>query len=224
MTIKNWPTNESPRERLLIAGAQALSDTELLAIFLRTGCQGHSVIEVSQQLLNQFGSLKGIMSASKDELCKVKGLGVATYTQLQAILELAQRHISSKLEDQDVISCPSDTIHFLQLRLSSYEHEVFSCIFLDNRNRIIHYEELFRGTINGASVHPREVVKSCLKYNAAAVIFAHNHPSGIAEPSQADIDITRQLKNALALIDTRVLDHLIIGQGVSCSLAERGEM
>lgn len=224
MSIKQWPKNERPRERLLMAGASALSDAELLAIFLRTGSKGNSVMELSRKLLHKFGSLKSIMNASQSEFCQFPGLGSTKYVQLQAIMELAQRHINSKLRERDIISCPADTVRYLQMQLSSYQHEVFGCLFLDNRNRVVAYEELFRGTINGANVHPREVVKCSLQHNAAAVIFAHNHPSGEAEPSQADIDVTLQLKKCLALVDIRVLDHLIIGQGVSSSLAELGKL
>jgi len=224
MAISDWPEAERPREKLLIQGAQALSDAELLAIFLRTGVKGKSALDLSRELLEKFGGLRPLLAASKIDFCSAPGLGNAKYAQLQAILEMTHRHLREQLNRQDALTSPEDTRRYLQLRLHHYPYEVFSCIFLDNRHRIISYEELFRGTIDGASVHPREVVRHAIHHNAAAVIFAHNHPSGIAEPSHADEAITKRLKQALGLVDIRVLDHIIVGGTETTSLAERGVM
>src|SRR5690554_5644894 len=219
-----WPTDERPRERLLKHGAQTLSDAELLAIFLRTGTAGVPVMTMARSLINEFGSLRGLMTTSFRQFCDVKGLGPAKYAQIQAAMEMAQRVIDEPLRQGDPLRSPEDTRRFLASRLGTYPHEVFAGLFLDNRHRIIQYRELFRGTIDGASVYPREVVRQALEDNAAAVIFAHNHPSGVAEPSQADISLTRRLKEALGLLDIRVLDHMVVGHGEVISLAERGLM
>ncbi len=224
MAISDWPEAERPREKLLIQGAQALSDAELLAIFLRTGVKGKSALDLSRELLERFGGLRPLLAAGKDDFCSAPGLGDAKYTQLQAILEMAHRHLREQLDRQDVLTSPDETRRYLQLRLHHYPYEVFSCIFLDNRHRIISYEELFKGTIDGANVHPREVVRRAIHHNAAALILAHNHPSGVAEPSRADEAITQRLKQALDLVDVRVLDHIIVGGTQTISLAERGLM
>ena len=221
MAITDWPREERPREKLLLKGAQALSDAELLAIFLRTGIQGVSAVELSRQLLSSFGSLRALLNASQIDFCKHKGLGNAKYAQLQAVLEMANRHLSESLKRSDCLSNPADTVSYLRRKLRDQPHEVFACLMLDNRNRVIAFREMFRGTIDGASVYPREVVKQALADNAACVILAHNHPSGVAEPSQADIQITERLKKALALVDIRVLDHVIIGEEALC-FSERG--
>ncbi|PCI04764.1 MAG: hypothetical protein COB77_07635 [Gammaproteobacteria bacterium] len=221
MAISQWPLAERPREKLLNKGAEALSDAELLAIFLRTGCKGFTAVDLARQLLDNFGGLKPMLQASKQEFCQNKGLGDAKYAQLQAVLEMAKRHLYEQLSRGDVLSNPEQTRQFLSAQLSSYPHEVFACLFLDNRNRVIAFEKMFFGTIDGASVYPREVVRLALEKNAAAVIFAHNHPSGVAEPSHADEQITQRLKEALALVDIRVLDHFVIGDDV-VSFAERG--
>jgi len=221
MSISQWPVNERPREKLLHKGAAALSDAELLAIFLRTGCKGYSAVDVARQLLDKFGGLKPMLQANQDDFCQHNGLGPAKYTQLQAVLEMAKRHLFEQLTRGDALSSPAQTRQFLMAELSDYPHEVFACLFLDNRNRVIVFEKMFFGTIDGASVYPREVVRLALKKNAAAVIFAHNHPSGVAEPSQADENITQRLKQALSLVDIRVLDHFVIGDEV-VSFAERG--
>jgi len=222
MPITDWPEDDRPRERLLKRGPGALSDAELLAIFLRTGVQGRSAVDLARDLLAEFGGLVGLLSASQVEFCRAKGLGTAKYVQLQAVLELSQRYLRAEIAGRDVLTSPEATRTYLKSRLRSYPHEVFACLFLDNRHRVIEYRELFRGTIDGASVHPREVVREAMRWNAAAVIFAHNHPSGIAEPSQADLRITERLRDALALVDVRVLDHIVIGEGGGTSFAERG--
>ncbi|MBW0147713.1 RadC family protein [Marinobacter arenosus] len=219
-----WPTDERPRERLLSHGAPSLSDAELLAIFLRTGTAGVPVMTMARALIAEFGSLRGLMTASRTQFCGVKGLGTAKYAQVQAAMEMARRVMDEPLRQGDPLRSPEDTRRFLASRLSAYPHEVFAGLFLDNRHRIIQYRELFRGTIDGAAVYPREVVRQALDDNAAAVIFAHNHPSGVAEPSQADIALTRRLKEALGLVDIRVLDHMVVGHGEVISLAERGLM
>ncbi len=223
MPITDWPEHERPREKLLLRGPGALSDAELLAIFLRTGVPGKSAVDLARDLLNEYGGLRALLEADQKQFCRGHGLGLAKYTQLQAVLEMSRRHLRETLERGDAMSNPSDTRRFLTARLRGYPHEVFACLFLDNRHRVIRFDEMFTGTIDGASVHPREVVKRALAHNAAAVIFAHNHPSGVAEPSRADETLTRRLKDALALVDIRVLDHLIIGDGEDVvSFAERG--
>jgi DNA repair protein RadC len=221
MSISHWPADERPREKLLARGAGALSDAELLAIFLRTGVKGKSAVDLARELLHQFGGLRALLSADEAAFCAGKGLGQAKYVQLQAVLEIARRHLMEGVRRGDALSNPAQTRRYLAMRLRDYAFEVFAALFLDNRHRVIALEELFRGTIDGASVHPREVVRRALHHNAAALIFAHNHPSGVAEPSEADRHITRRLKDALALIDVRVLDHFVIGDEV-VSFAERG--
>ncbi len=221
MTISQWPVDERPREKLLKKGAEALSDAELLAIFLRTGCKGITAVDLARHLLDSFGGLKPLLQASKEDFCSHKGLGSAKFAQLQAVLEMANRHVLEQLARGDALCSPEETRQYLATQLGSYPHEVFACLFLDNRNRVIAFEKMFHGTIDGASVYPREVVKLALKNNAAAIIFAHNHPSGVAEPSQADEQITQRLKEALSLVDIRVLDHFVVGDEV-VSFAERG--
>lgn len=222
MPITDWPEQERPREKLLARGPAALSDAELLAIFLRTGVRGKSAVDLARELLTRFGTLRTLLEAGHAQFCESPGLGDAKYAQLQAVLEMARRHLQEKLTRGDALSNIDDTRAYLTACLRAYPHEVFGCLFLDNRHRVIAFEELFRGTLDGASVHPREVVKRALAHNAAALIFAHNHPSGVSEPSRADEQITLRLKEALALVDIRVLDHFIIGDGRALSLAERG--
>ena len=224
MTIKNWPADQRPREKLLRNGAPALSDAELLSLFVRTGCRGQSAVEVARAALVDIGSLSTLIGASRQRVTKLHGFGLTHHALLQAAIELARRHVLSQVSERDVLSSPGEVRQYLSLHLSDLEHEVFAALFLDNRHRVIEYTELFRGTIDSAAVYPREVVKHCLSRNAAAVIFAHNHPSGVAEPSDTDVRLTRKLTDALALIDVRVLDHLVIGRGVQTSLAERGLM
>lgn len=221
MSISSWPRAERPREKLISRGAAALTEAELLAIMLRTGVAGESAVDLARTLLNEFGSLRALLDTPASDFCRRRGLGMAKYVQLQAALELSRRHLGESLRHEDCLTRPAQTKNYLRARLRDYPHEMFACLMLDNRNRVIALREMFRGTIDGASVYPREVVKQALADNAAAVIFAHNHPSGIAEPSQADIRITENLKNALALVDIRVLDHVIVGDGITC-LSERG--
>ncbi|HKK56381.1 RadC family protein [Marinobacter sp.] len=224
MADTHWPEDERPRERLLAHGANSLSDAELLAIFLRTGTAGMPVMALARHLTDEFGGLRGLMTASRSQFCAIKGLGNAKYAQVQAAMEMARRVMDEPLRQGDPLRSPEDTRRFLSIRLATYPHEVFAGLFLDNRHRVIRYQELFRGTIDGAAVYPREVVRQALEVNAAAVIFAHNHPSGVAEPSQADVSLTRRLKEALGLVDIRVLDHMVVGHGDIISLAERGLM
>jgi DNA repair protein RadC len=221
-SIKRWPRTERPRERLIERGAQALSDAELLAVVLGTGTGGLGVLEVARNLLQSFGSLRRLLSAGSDALLAQRGLGPARFATLMAALELARRHYREALRAGPAMNAPDATRQFLTAQLRDRPYEVFCCLHLDNRHRLIHFEEIFRGTIDGASVHPREVVRQALHYNAAALIFAHNHPSGVAEASQADELITRRLRDALALVDIRVLDHLIVGDNHCLSFAERG--
>jgi DNA repair protein RadC len=221
-SIRSWPAAERPRERLLARGAAALSDAELVAIFLRTGVPGKSAVDLARELLARFGGLRGLLEAPAADICGYRGLGPAKYAQLQACLEMARRHLSERLAREDVLSNPDATRRYLQARLRDLPHEVFACLYLDNQHRVMDFEELFRGTLDGASVYPREVVKAALRRNAAALIFAHNHPSGIAEPSTADRSLTQRLREALSLVDIRVLDHLVVGDGETVSLAERG--
>jgi DNA repair protein RadC len=222
MTIKDWDEEDRPREKLLQRGADALTDAELLAIFLRTGTPGKSAVDLARDLLADFGSLKALLDADQARFCQANGLGPAKYTQLQAVLEMAKRHFKEILQRGNALTSPDITRAYLSAQLRGYNYEVFACLFLDNQHRVIQLEELFRGTIDGASVYPREVAKRALHHNAAALIFAHNHPSGIAEPSQADKHITDKLKQALSLFDIRVLDHFIVGDGQPYSFAEHG--
>ncbi|MGD8589429.1 MAG: DNA repair protein RadC [Chromatiales bacterium] len=222
MPITDWPAPERPREKLLQRGANALSDAELLAIFLRTGVTGKTAVDLARELLQEYGGLRQLLCAEQSRFCRSCGLGTAKYAQLQAVLEMGRRYLHEGLQQSQALSSPADSRRFLQAKLRHYPYEVFSCLFLDNRHRIIVFEELFRGTIDGASVHPREVVKRALEHNAAALILAHNHPSGAGEPSEADRRITQRLREALALVDIRVLDHFVIGDGEPVSLAESG--
>ena len=222
MGIKDWHTEDRPREKLLQRGAAALTDAELLAIFLRTGTHGKSAVDLARDLLVDFGSLKALLNADYERFCAAKGLGDAKYAQLQAVLEMARRHFKEILQRGDALTSPDITRAYLSAQLRGYTHEVFACLFLDNQHRVIELEELFRGTLDSASVYPREVVKRALYHNAAAIIFAHNHPSGIAEPSIADKHITDKLKQALSLFEIRVLDHFIIGDCEPYSFAEHG--
>jgi DNA repair protein RadC len=222
MGIKDWPAAERPREKLLASGVQSLSDAELLAIFVGSGVAGHSALDLSRMLLVRFGNLRAVLDASHEEFCRAPGVGDACYALLQGALELGRRHLECKLRRGTPLGCPADTRRFLTARLRRHEHEVFACLFLDNRHRLICFEELFRGTVNGASVYPREIAKRGLHHNAAAIIIAHNHPSGVAEPSQADRAITARIRDAMALIDVRLMDHFVVGDGQIVSFAERG--
>ncbi len=222
MAITDWPAAERPREKLLELGASALSDAELLAIFLRVGVVGKSAVDLARDLLTRFGSLTGIFAASQTDLSQVHGIGASKYVQLQAIFEMSRRALNEQMQVKDVLSSPQQVRDFLCLKLGSLSREVFVVLFLDAQNRMIMSEEMFSGTLTQTSVYPREVVKKALHHNAASVIFAHNHPSGIAKPSQADELITKQLKQALALVDVRVLDHFIVAGNTTFSFVERG--
>ncbi len=223
MSIKDWPAAERPRERLLANGAQSLSDAELLAVLLGgSGRRGLDAVAAARSLLGHHRSLRALLSAQRGACLAQPGIGTVGYCRLQAALELARRHFAEAMRSGPALDSPQATRNFLIARLRDTPHELFCCLHLDNRHRLIAYDELFRGTIDGASVHPREVVKQALERNAAAVILAHNHPSGIAEPSQADELITRRLREALQLVDIRVLDHLIVADNGCLSFAERG--
>jgi DNA repair protein RadC len=222
MAIRDWPADERPREKLLLRGAAALSDAELLAIFLRTGVAGLSAVDLARELLADFGGLRALLKSTRTDFCARLGLGDAKFAQLQAVIEMARRHLQESLQRGDALTSPAATREYLISKLRDRDHEIFACLFLDTRNRVIVYDEIFRGTLDGASVHPREIVTEALGHNAAAVIFAHNHPSGVAEPSGADERITRRLRDALALVDIRVLDHFVIGDERPVSFAERG--
>jgi len=222
ISIRHWPHAERPREKLLERGAQALSDAELLGILLGAGVRGHSALDLARTLIAEFGSLRALMSAERARLLRQRGIGPARYAVLRAALELARRHFREALQAGPALAAPEATRTFLLAQLRDRPYEVFCCLYLDNRHRLIGFEELFRGTIDRAGVHPREVLRQTLAHNAAAVILAHNHPSGVLEPSQADELITRRLKEALGLLDVRVLDHFIIGDGLCFSFAEHG--
>jgi len=222
MAIRDWPETERPREKLLQLGSQSLSNAELVALVLGQGCRDRDAVTVARNAIQHFGTLHGLLSAEVREYCQVSGMGKASYARLQAGLELCRRDLSEALVRGEPMSSAELAAKFLQARLGCYAHEVFACLFLDTRHRVIGFEELFRGTLDGASVHPREVVKRTLAYNAAAVILAHNHPSGVAEPSPADEAITQRLAEALQLIEVRVLDHFIVAPGAWLSFAEKG--
>lgn len=222
MAITDWPAAERPREKLLQRGAAALSDAELLAIFLRTGVKGKSAVDLARDLLLEHGSLRTLLEASQQSFCQSNGLGIAKYCQLQATLEMGQRYLVTDLKRGDVFASPAAVRSYLHQRLRGESRELFHCLFLDNKNRLIADETLFFGTINQSVVHPREVVKRALELNASALILSHNHPSGICDPSGADIEITQRIRDALELVEIRLLDHLIVGDQEVLSLAERG--
>lgn len=218
---RNSVVPSMPREKLIASGAASLDESELLAIFLRTGVAGKPAISLAKELLDRFGGLSGLMSSTYEQLAGVKGMGVSKSCQLLAILEITRRYLAHQAEGLDYIQSPAQAREFLHVTMRSFSSEVFACLFLDARNRVISYRELFYGSLSGANVYPREVVKRVLEENAAAVIFAHNHPSGDPSPSNADVAVTARLQEALALIDVRVLDHVIVGEQV-VSLAELG--
>ena len=222
MAITDWPLQERPRERLFALGAGSLADAELLAILLRTGVKGKSAVDVARQLLGRFGSVAALLEAGSGSLAETPGLGSAKLAQLQAALELARRALKEEISSRDALSSPRAVRDYLRLALAGREQEVFVVLLLDAQHRVTASEELFRGTLTQTSVYPREVVKCALKHHAAAVIFAHNHPSGVAEPSHADEILTRSLKAALALVDIQVLDHFIVAGSRTMSFAERG--
>ena len=222
MSIRDWPANERPREKLLEQGAVALTDAELLAIFLRTGVTGKSAVDLARHLLQEFGSLRALLEADLASFSAHLGLGPAKFTQLQAVLEMGRRHLAERLRRDSALESPQAVKDYLKARLRHEPHEIFGCLFLDAKHRVLAFEALFHGTIDGASVYPRQVVKRALAHNAAALILTHNHPSGIAEPSQSDRILTQRLKEALSLIDVRVFDHFIVGEGEPLSMAEYG--
>ncbi|HYD94041.1 MAG TPA: DNA repair protein RadC [Noviherbaspirillum sp.] len=224
MAISDWPTDQRPRERLIKHGPQTLSDAELLAVFLRVGVSGKSAVDLGREMIGHFGSLHGLFSASLDEFSELIGLGPAKFAQLQAVMELARRSLIEELRAGETLNSPQVVKQYLQLLLAKKPYESFAVLFLDVKNRLIAAEELFRGTLMHASVYPREVVKAALAHNAAGIILAHNHPSGTPEPSAADRALTTALKQALALVDVRVLDHLVVAGRHVYSFAEHGDM
>ena len=219
MSIRDWPEDERPREKLLARGAAALTAAELLAVLLGSGVRGRSAVDLGRDLLTRAGSLNALVAG---DALNAPGLGPAKRARITAALELARRCLGEELRARAALTSPRDSGAFLKAQLAHRPYEVFACLFLDNRHRVLAFEELFRGTLDGASVHPREVVRAALQHNAAAVILAHNHPSGVAEPSAADRNITHQLRDALQLIGVRVLDHLVVGTGEPTSMAARG--
>lgn len=222
MSIKLWPAAERPREKLLCHGAAALSDAELLALFIRSGSNGKTAVDIGRDLLDEFGGLRQILTADQQKFCQFNGCGPAHYALLQAAHEIGRRFLDQTLRKQGPLSSAGQAADFLTHKLRDQKREVFAIIYLDTRHQVIDYEELFVGTLNGATVHPREVVRSVLEHNASAVILAHNHPSGIAEPSESDSMLTKRLRQSLDLIDVRLLDHLVIGDGEYVSMSDRG--
>ena len=222
MSITDWPIGERPREKLLLRGVASLSDAELLAIFLRTGVTGKSAVDLARELLAHFGNLTQLFAASEKAFCEIHGMGQAKFVQLQAVLEMSRRALHEEMQSGDALNSPRAVREYLQLLLRSRQQEVFVAIFLDAQHRVIASEELFQGTLTQTSVYPREVVKRALAHNAAALIFAHNHPSGVAEPSESDRLLTEALKQALQLVDVRVLDHFIVAGAACLSFAEKG--
>ena len=224
MLLKDLPASTRPRERMLALGPAALADAELLALLLRTGLKGLSVLQLAQQMLDSFGGVAPLLRAGPAELKRIKGLGPAKRAELAAVLELARRSLNQELTEQPLFDSPAKVKEYLRMQLGGRAHEVFAVLFLDAQHRLIRLEEMFRGTLTQTSVYPREVVKRALEWHAGSVILAHNHPSGVAEPSRADEFLTQTLKSALALVDVRVLDHMVVGQSEVVSLAERGLM
>lgn len=222
MSIRNWPAAERPREKLLEQGSASLSDAELLAIFLRTGVRGYSAVDLARHLLGQFGGLRGLLEADDKRFKQEFGLGPAKYAQLQAVMEMSRRHLAGQLRRDSALQSPRAVRDYLKAQLRHEPHEVFACLFLDTKHRMLGFEALFRGTIDNTSVYPRQVVKRALAHNAAALILCHNHPSGVSEPSQADVRLTHQLREALRVVDVRLLDHFIVGDGEPLSMAEQG--
>jgi DNA repair protein RadC len=222
MRIRDYPEHERPRERLLAAGAGALGDAELLALCLRTGTHGASALDLGRRLLAHAGGLRPLLDLPAAELARLPGVGPARACALAATLELGHRHLHGQLARGEALTDPGRAAEYFARRLRHLPHEEFACLFLDTRHRLLAFETLFRGTLDGAEVHPREVAKRCLALNAAAVILGHNHPSGSAEPSAADRAVTARLKQALALVEVRVLDHVVVGDGPPCSMAQRG--
>ena len=224
MAIRDWPEDARPREKLLKRGAAALTDAELVAVFLRTGVPGKSAVDLGRELLVRFGGLGGLCRADRKAACAAPGVGEAKYALLAAVMEMARRALGEDMHAGDALTSPTAVRDYLRLTLRHKEYEVFCCVFLDAQNRVIAVEELFRGTLTQTSVYPREIVRRALAHNAASLILAHNHPSGVAEPSQADRTLTRHLRDALALVDVRVLDHFIVAGASSLSFMEAGHL
>ncbi|MBR7069594.1 MAG: DNA repair protein RadC [Oxalobacter sp.] len=223
MAITDWPTDERPREKLMERGPGALTDAELLAIFLRTGVKGKSAVELGREIMAHFGSFSALLNATKEDLKTIKGIGIAKMTLLTAIVEIARRLLTEELNQKETVLTSSDSVkRYLQLHYHNRKHEAFVILFLDVKNRLIEVKEMFKGTLTRTSVYPREVVKEALNLNAANVILSHNHPSGVPEPSRADIDLTQLLKDALKLVDVTVLDHIVVAGNSTCSFAEQG--
>lgn len=224
LPIKDWPQAERPREKLIINGPGSLADAELLAIFIRTGLPGKTALDLARDALLEAGGLRALLNLSSEELCELKGIGTAKYVQFQAGLELGRRYLMEQMEKGDAISSPQVSRDYLTLQLRDKEYESFFAMFLDSKHRVIHHQELFRGTIDSASVPVREVVKEALKHNAAAMIVAHNHPSGVAEPSAADKKLTETLQLALGMVGVKLLDHFVVGDQEVVSFAEMGAL
>ena len=222
MSINDWQPSERPREKLLERGPGALSDAELLAIILRTGLPGRTAIDLARDLLTRFGSLKQLLNCDQQSFCEADGLGPAKYAQFRAVVEIGVRYLAEEINHDQELTSPASATEYLRMRLRGRQQEVFGCLFLDSRNRVLTFEELFYGTIHSAAVYPREIAKRALQLNAAAIILAHNHPSGVAEPSSADESITRKIRAALELLDIQLLDHVIVGDRETTSMADRG--
>lgn len=223
MAITDWPTDERPREKLLERGADALTDAELLALFLRTGSRGKSAVELGREIMARFGSFSALLTATEKDLKAVKGIGIAKMTLLAAVMEISKRLLTEELNQQEIVLTSSDSVkRYLQLHYHNRKYEAFVILFLDVKNRLIEAKEMFKGTLTRTSVYLREVVKEALNLNAANVILSHNHPSGVPDPSRADIDLTQLLKDALRLVDVNVLDHIVVAGNSTCSFAEQG--
>lgn len=223
MAITDWPTDERPREKLLKRGAGALTDAELLALFLRTGSRGKSAVELGREIMARFGSFSALLTATEKDLKAVKGIGIAKMTLLAAVMEISKRLLTEELNQQEIVLTSSDSVkRYLQLHYHNRKYEAFVILFLDVKNRLIEAKEMFKGTLIRTSVYPREVAKEALNLNAANVILSHNHPSGVPDPSRADIDLTQLLKDALRLVDVNVLDHIVVAGNSTCSFAEQG--
>jgi len=224
LPINEWPESERPREKLLSKGPNSLADAELLALFIRTGLPGKTALDIAREALLAAGGLRALLNLSSNELCQLKGIGLAKYVQFHAGLELGRRYLMEQIEKGNAISNPQDSRDYLTLQLRDKPYEAFFAMFLDSKHRVIHHQELFRGTIDSASVPVREVVKEALKHNSAAMIVAHNHPSGVAEPSAADRSLTKTLDLALNMVGVKLLDHFVIGDSEVVSFAEMGAL
>lgn len=222
LSIKDWPTNEQPRSKFLNLGPDSLSDAELLAIFLHSGTKGKSAVDLARELIVKFSSLRGLLECSKHEFCQIEGLGIARYVLLQAVLEMGRRHLFQQLKSNPIVKNSNRMKDFLLAELRHLKQEVLAGVFLDNACRVIHYDVLARGTLSETSVYPREIIKDCLKHNAAALVLAHNHPSGVTQPSAADLHLTENIQQSLKVIDVSLIDHVIVGDGQTFSFAEQG--